>query len=851
MRIKRIITSVVCGIAGALLIAGCSKEISDTPYRNDGKVRVSFTTPIVEESEATREALAEKTTVRVVAYVAGSMDYKADQTYFMDSNGKLKPCTVNNDGSFKEVDMSNELALFPGTYDFYAYTPALPIVNKNSVTVPNGVDYASSVTSGIKVTTDQNLSLTTLARKCSKIKLVVKADPANTLMTKLEVAANGVTINNLPGIPTIGLNKPITQASGSETHNVPNSAFIAANATESSVITYLLPRLGENRMKIDYNLTYTVSGASETQTISGTMGNTVLQEGKSYIFTLTMRQAGASLEVTEWIENSQEVVSGKEFDYTDNGSPWFLIAAADAKNPIDGSTTMNWYVANGVYDATLNPNKLKACPDGWRVPGHKELMLLWTYKDTNWGYGSTNYWTADASSTDKAIFTSMTLGVTGESDKYTQTYVRCIRDNSNTKYPYVAKDGFTIVTRDEMGGVPENALMTSVQKEWLNNTNTSTTPYNELSVYNKAPSQLKVAKTDIALKTWSDAYKACKYEYFETDAPVGSWRLPTQRELMLIYTLNEKLLAPLDAVTTYSYWAGPENSSDNQFACYLIFSKGICGVRTAKMSTQFSRCVRDVGFVSQPNITADYVQWGNSFTTNVPFSSIEGAVTIQSIDNTGTDKNWLTSATVSGTTSGNVVITYVPTAGNLGVHSDVTIKLANRGGSVQNITVKYDNGFIPNSVLSANGWTTNLPGKGLQIAKKGNKLPSSTAEASPANSELVIWGPDQSISGAQQSAVGTGQSNTTAIGSSSAAVNKCTALGTGWYWSSLDELATIQKVHANYLGDSYKFEGSAYWASTEYSATTSSAWMIHMTTGTQSQGEKNKQSRIRCIRNVQ
>lgn len=862
MKSKRTIKGGSWVLAVLLLLVGCTNEITQPGARSDGKARVSFDTPGIAQEVMTRASLAENTTVRVVAYRAGETTYCGSQAYYTDADGKLKPCTVNDDGSFKAVDTQNELALPPDSYDFYAYTPALPLsADYKSVTVPNGVDYASSVKTGVSVTTDMTLTLTELSRKCSKIALVVKKADENTAMTALSVTSGGVTISALATSQNVALNKDITPAAGTTTLNVPVTAFTLAGTT-STAFTYLLPRLGTDRMKIDYNLTYTVSGTTETKPVSGTMGNIVLEKGKSYTFTLTMRKTGVSLSVTDWIESNQEVVTGESLDYTDNGEPWFLIAARDAKNPVNnGTEAMNWYQANGVVDAT-NPDGKKACPDGWRVPTREDIMLMWIYKNgiINSNLVENNYWSSTISSEANAFFLRMTNGyIAGkpvdadENNKTNLYYIRCVRDVSaiTKKYPY-SINGKIIVSRDESGGLNKGSLHTDWQ---------ISPAHDERQSDNALSASFEVAKDDcnstnsIILEkesyTWTEATSVCS-AYSENGV---SWRLPTQRELMSISVMyNSGYLKGITAFkTSLDYWT---STHQKQGYNSWRFSFADNRMTTALIASQFFvRCVRDVDLtVTSSTFTADYAQWNNSFSTNVTFNSMSGSVSVKSIDNSGADKNWLTSAVVSGSsTNGHIQITYKPTAGNAGVHNDVTITLVNQAGTTRTITVKYDNGFIPSSALSANGWTTTLPTNGIQIAKKGNKLPLETADPSPSNSELNAWGLATAVPGAQQSGIGKGYANTSAIitaqGTATAA-NKCRILNGGdWYLSSRDELIAIQKVHKSYLGASYTLENSNFWSSTD-SSDSAQAWMVHMWDGTQSQGKKTDQSRVRCVRNV-
>ncbi len=98
----------------------------------------------------------------------------------------LKPCTVTFDANGKVASASETgakpLYLFPGTYDFYAITPAFASADHKSVSVAHGDDFASSKTANVEVkfsgTIEQGgsanpgkgaVTLTTLDRKCSKI----------------------------------------------------------------------------------------------------------------------------------------------------------------------------------------------------------------------------------------------------------------------------------------------------------------------------------------------------------------------------------------------------------------------------------------------------------------------------------------------------------------------------------------------------------------------------------------------------------------------------------------------------------------------------------------------------------
>ena len=891
------IRSILYTISALLLLSGCTKELTEPGSRNDGKMRISFSTPVITDDTATpppatgrettqsspRTSITENTTIRVVVYLAGGMTYVADQTYYMNG-GKLKTCTVNADGTFKEVDMQNELALIPDKYDFYAITPALPLnADQKTVTVPNGVDYASSVTSDKTVNSDQTLELTQLSRKSAKIALEVKKADDNTAMTSLQLnpSGKGVTISALPASKSITLNADIAPATGTTTLTIPASVF-TLNGTTSTATTYLLPRLGTSRLSLSYDLTYTVSNTPESKTVSGSMGNTVLKKGKSYTFTLTMRKTGASLTVVDWIESNQEVVTGQSIDYSKTGNPWFFIAAADAKNPDPNAAEpflMDWYKATGTAHSTYNPDgKYKACPDGWRVPTHEELMLMWVVKEAiprECSPTANDYWSSTEYDATNSWITRFTNGYTFANTevgttKVTNLKVRCIRDiglnERKTPSVMIATDNKIIIdNRDMLDG----AISTKSKARDTKATNTTSVPVDDdTDIASKKSNStishyFEVAKKDCkeTAVNWITAINDCKT--WTEDG--GNWRLPTQREVILMYALSKNINQQASSIGfipfgVNNYWSATESLESYSWGGNLNYGfVSYWGTLDGNKSfNYYVRCVRDAGLsVASSTVTADYAQWGNSFSKSVAFSSVNGSVTVKSIDNSSTDKNWLVSAVVSGSTSGQVQITYKPTPGNAGVHNDVTITLVNQAGTTQTITVKYDNGFIPSSILSANGWTTSLPINGVQIAKKGNKLPSGTADANWDN-ELMQWASiaGTNVPAAQEQGYGKGVTNTTAIitalGVNAVAANKCRAsLGSEWYLFSQNELHTLQKTKT-YLGTSYLLVDNNYWSSTENSSDVTMALRVEMMSGiNNTPSTKNYSSYVRCVRNVQ
>lgn len=307
-------------------------------------------------------------------------------------------------------------------------------------------------------------------------------------------------------------------------------------------------------------------------------------------------------------------------DYTDNGQAWLLIAPADAKRPIDGSSSLNWYLANGIYDATYNPGYLSSCPAGWRVPHKSDFILAWIYSPafTNSNLSSA-YWSQTDYINDRVWITSLDVGTTTSLEKYSTAKLRCVKDIPLTvnKYPYVGIDDSgvlnVIVSRDSNGGVISTALHQNWSQPAIEHTERDNT-------VNLVSAKLEVAKNDCnttnspgvaatttTFYTWANAALACA-AYKEGILPVGSWRLPTQRELKLIGVMQKELTSITPPVSNNKYWSATTFSKipEDAFIVHIMTGDTHNMVKTAERPV---RCVRDVTTViSRPNII-DNIQY--------------------------------------------------------------------------------------------------------------------------------------------------------------------------------------------------------------------------------------------------
>ena len=100
---------------------------------------------------------------------------------------------------------------------------------------------------------------------------------------------------------------------------------------------------------------------------------------------------------------------------------------------------------------------------------------------------------------------------------------------SGVRYPYVTSEngGVVVVLRDSKGGIDESSLFSSRV--------TASKTGNEASADNRMSRKFRVQKSNPGQKTWSDAMSYCDNL---TEEGYSDWRLPSQRELMMIWLLG-------------------------------------------------------------------------------------------------------------------------------------------------------------------------------------------------------------------------------------------------------------------------------------------------------------------------
>lgn len=119
-----------------------------------------------------------------------------------------------------------------------------------------------------------------------------------------------------------------------------------------------------------------------------------------------------------------------------------------------------------------------------------------------------------------------------------------------------------------------------------------TTPAHTETGANQFAPEFEVSSSTIAAQeNWSNAATACS-AYNVPNGSKGVWRLPTVRELRLIYALRMELTG-CTLPTTGWLWSATTNSSNANQAWMVDFSSGKVSSTTSKSSVAPVLCVRD------------------------------------------------------------------------------------------------------------------------------------------------------------------------------------------------------------------------------------------------------------------
>jgi hypothetical protein len=144
-------------------------------------------------------------------------------------------------------------------------------------------------------------------------------------------------------------------------------------------------------------------------------------------------------------------------------------------------------------------------------------------------------------------------------------------------------------------GMPADAI-TNAAKTWGTPSNTTGPLTNNTetgTINEKVFQKLEIALTDLGTTDWVAALNGCRAPSYNG----GGWRLPTQRELMMIWIFSDALKDVLPAVggtflsSADYYWSATERSD---LVAWVVDFAGYTTVNSSKKNLYRVRCVREI-----------------------------------------------------------------------------------------------------------------------------------------------------------------------------------------------------------------------------------------------------------------
>ena len=482
------------------------------------------------------------TTFRVVVYEAGADPQSAspvDQNTYKiaDADGTIVAAAVDERGN-ATADAARELVLRRGAYDFYYFSPAVSantaLPNPGTYTgLANGADYmalAHRETIDPSKGSKHYIPEVCFYRMGSYIDVRIRPRAGEVVGT-LEVTGDGLQLWGLPASGRYEIGdypyRLITEGRGGMVEFAA-SDFAAEEGTTATASTL---GVGGGRAVLpgyapELQVKVTLASDGKELKLDARLAGHNFAPGYRYVVELGVGRIADNPEL------DIEILPWNEYDWGDGG------IGGGGYLPIDtgGSTLLEPELEElGTWQQAVDYCRGKG--DNWRLPTANELYCYWCVEPSVRvldPFMEANYWssTTNASNADQAWTFDFGYGIAYKKEKLTRNYVRCVRDKESgagTKYPYVKAEGDAtlVVLRDAAGGLDRNSLFASRPTATLIDT--------KRSGNNRMSAMLQVQRADPGFLNWRPSIDYCDNLREEG---YDDWRLPSQRELMMIWTMG-------------------------------------------------------------------------------------------------------------------------------------------------------------------------------------------------------------------------------------------------------------------------------------------------------------------------
>ena len=489
------------------------------------------------------------TTFRVVVYAAGAdpqSDSPVDQNTYKiaDADGTIVASAVDEFGNATD-DAARELVLRRGAYDFYYFSPAVPastsMPNPGRYTdLTNGADYMALAHREV-IDPSQGpkhyIPEVCFYRMGSYIDVRISPREGE-IMGTLEVTGDGLQLWGLPGSGRYEIGeypyRLITEGSGGMVEFSP-ADFASEEGAATTVATLgtgggraVLPGYAR-----DLQVKVTLTSDGKELKLDASLAGHIFAPGYRYVVELGVGRLADNPEL------SIDILPWNEYDWGDGDiggeppveelEPITLEGVNLALEPEpDGAALLTWAEA-------IEYCKNKG--ESWRVPTAAEMTYFYITKPVidQWSaFEHEDYWTATQCTgrggTSVKIWMSNGKITNVSTDDQVKMLVRCVKDGLSVDYPKVTTEygGKVLVLKDENGGIDDIALY----PEKLTESEMSETDGENHKVSRKFRLQ-NVGATATELKM--DSKQAMEYCHNLTEDGLTDWRLPTGREMLLIW----------------------------------------------------------------------------------------------------------------------------------------------------------------------------------------------------------------------------------------------------------------------------------------------------------------------------
>lgn len=215
----------------------------------------------------------------------------ANNTYAVTDVYNLAPTAVNSAGSAISGNAS-EMYLLNDQYDFYFYTPAIPLSTDSTVKVNSGMDFASAMVADVLVDEKNNwVNIPVLQRQTSRIQFTIQPDQSYTDATSIKIGVLGMNLLHTSKSPyTLKLGDSIVATSDTTDNQIIQaSSFTQLLNNKIQGVDYMLPKI-EGSLYLYFNLA--VNGID--QTYIAILPDVSFERGTNYLYNVLIKQKGAA-----------------------------------------------------------------------------------------------------------------------------------------------------------------------------------------------------------------------------------------------------------------------------------------------------------------------------------------------------------------------------------------------------------------------------------------------------------------------------------------------------------------------------------------------------------------------------